>query len=276
MIRGIPDSMILNILLLSAVVTLMPRICSGEEDNPPLPEVGETEESTDDEATDRDEDTEDEDSFLDPYYESKDTTGCFLTGCSDSWDIIRIITAVSVRYNSNPAEKGGVRAFLGSKGNPVALNMRFGLSGIENNPGYVAAVLFRTPSPIVFDVLYHRVNSEEFNDFSLLYTGIETQILFNLPLQLMLGAQAAFPTEDGRSTLAGWGFGLLGECGFRDRIGIALDYRLVWVRSLPLHRGEMRISWSSAPVKLFIGCSFLRNNIGDHIFDPCAGLEIFF
>ena len=51
--------MILSILLLSAMVTLMPRICSGEEDNPPLPETGETEDSTDDEAADRDEDTED-------------------------------------------------------------------------------------------------------------------------------------------------------------------------------------------------------------------------
>ena len=276
MIRRIPDNMILNILLLSAAMTLMPGICSGEEDNPPLPDTGEAEVSTDEEGTDRDEDTEEDDSFLDPYYESKDTTGCFLNGCSDSWDIIRIITAVNVRYNSHPAEKGGVRAFLGSTGNPVALNVRIGLSGAENNPGYMVGVLFRTPSPIVFDILYHRVNSEDFDAFSILYTGIETQLVYNLPLQLMLGAQAAFPTEDGRSTLAGWGFGLIGEYSFGDRIGIALDYRLVWVRSLPLQRGEMRIAWSSAPLKLFIGCSFLRNNIGDHIFDPCGGLEIFF
>ncbi len=140
----------------------------------------------------------------------------------------------------------------------------------------MVGVLFRTPSPIVFDILYHRVNSEDYDTFSVLYTGMETQLVYNLPLQLMLGAQAAFPREDGRSTLAGWGFGLLGGYSFGDRIGIALDYRLVWIRSLPLQRGEMRVSWSSAPVKFFIGCSFLRNNIGDHIFDPCAGLEIFF
>ncbi len=267
--------MVLNILLLIAAVSLLPCICFGEEDNPPSLNTEEVEISTDDEGTDRDEDSEDDDSFLDPYYESKDTTGCFLTGCSDSWDIIRIITAIKVRYNSNPAENGGVRAILEGTGNPVALNMRFGLSGMENNSGYMTGVLLRTPSPIVFDILYHRVNSEEFSTFSVLFTGIETQLVYNLPLQLMLGAQAVFPAEDGRSTLTGWGFGLLGEYSFEGRIGIALDYRLVWVRSLPLHRGEMRISWSSAPMKLFIGCSFLRNNIGDHIFDPCAGLEIF-
>ena len=268
--------MVLNILLLSAALTLLPGICAGEEDNPPLPGTGETEISAEDEETDRNEDTEDDDSFLDPYYESKDSTGCFLTGCSDSWDIIRLITSINVRYNPNPAEKGGVRAFLGGRGNPVALNMRFGLSGIENSPGYIAGVLFRTSSPIVFDVLYHKVNSEEFNTFSLLYTGIGTQLVYNSPLQLMLGAQAAFPAEDGRSTLAGWGFGLLGEYSFGNCIGTALDYRLVWVRNLPLQRGELRVSWSSAPMKIFIGWSFLRNNKGDHILDPCAGLEMFF
>jgi len=275
-ISGIPDNMVLKILLLTAVVNLLPGICSGEVDNPPLSDNEEVTISTEDEETDTDEDAEDDDSFLAPYYESKDTTGCFLTGCSDSWDIIRIITSVNVRYNSNPAENGGVRAFLGGKGNPVAVNIRFGLSGIESSPGYMAGVLFRTPSPFVFDILYHRVKSEEFNAFSVLYTGIETQLVYNLPLQLMFGAQAAFPTEDGRSTLTGWGFGLLGEYSFEDHFGIALDYRLVWVGNLPLHRGEMRISWSSAPLKLFTGCSILRNNIGDHIFDPCAGLEIFF
>lgn len=266
--------MVLNILLLSAALTLLPGICEGEEDNPPLPDTGEAQVSTeDDEETEND---EDDDSFLAPYYESEDTTGCFLTGCSDSWDILRIITSVKVRYNSNPAGKGGVRAFLGGRGNPVALNMRIGLSSLENSPGYTAGLLFRTPSPIVFDVLYHRVDSEEFNAFSLLYTGMGTQLVYNSPLQLMLGPQAAFPAEDGRSTLAGWGFGLLGEYSFGDRIGTALDYRLVWIRSLPLHRGEMRISWSSAPMKIFIGCSFLRNSKGEHIFDPCAGLELFF
>ena len=265
-----------SILLLSAAVILLSGRCFGVEDNLPLPDTEEVEVNSDDEETERDEDTEEGDSFLDPYYESKDTTGCFLTGCSDSWDIIRLITSINVRYNSNPAENEGVRVFLGGKGNPVALNMRFGLSGIVSSPGYVAGVLFRTPSPIVFDILYHRVNSERFNAFSLLYTGIETQLVYNLPLQLMLGGQAVFPIEDGRSTLAGWGFGLLGEYSFGDHIGIALDYRLVWVRSLPLHRGELRISWSAAPMKLYIGYSFLRNNIGDHILDPCAGLEMFF
>lgn len=266
--------MVLNILLLSAAVTLLPGKCTTEEDNPPLlPDTGETEIISEDEETEND---EDDDSFLAPYYESKDTTGCFLTGCSDSWDIFRIIASVKVRYNSNPAEKGDVRAFLGGRGNPVALNMRFGLSGIDSSPGYAAGLLFRTPSPIVFDVLYHRVDSEEFNAFSLLYTGIGTQLIYNSPLQLMLGAQAAFPAEDGRSTLAGWGFGLLGEYSFGNRFGTALDYRLVWIRSLPLHRGEIRISWSSAPLKIFIGCSFLRNNEGEHIFEPCAGLELFF
>lgn len=267
--------MVLYILLMSAAVALLPGICAGEEDNPPLQDTGEVEIHNDDEETDRDKDTDD-DSFLDPYYESKDTTGCFLTGCSDSWDIIRIIASVNVSYNSNPAEKGGVRAFLGGSGNPVALNVRLGLFGLENSPGYMTGVLFRTPSPIVFDILYHRVNSEEFNAFSVLYTGIETQLVYNFPLQLMLGTQVAFPAEDGRSALTGWGFGLFGEYSFGNRIGIELDYRLVWVRSLPLHRGETRISWSSAPMKLFLGCSFLRNNRGDHIFDPCAGLEIFF
>ncbi|MCK5115091.1 MAG: hypothetical protein KAR44_00720 [Candidatus Aegiribacteria sp.] len=63
--------MMLNILLLSAAVTLMPGICSGEEDNPPLPDAGEAEVSTDDEGTDRDEDTDDDDSFLDTYYDRR-------------------------------------------------------------------------------------------------------------------------------------------------------------------------------------------------------------
>ena len=72
------------------------------------------------------------------------------------------------------------------------------------------------------------------------------------------------------------GFELLGQYLFEDGIGLSLDYRLVWIRSLPLQRGELRLSWVSAPAELYAGYGFMRNSDGDYIVNPSAGLGIFF
>jgi hypothetical protein len=259
-----------RILLLALIAAALSGVCYGDSDDstPSDPDVHSDEDTDDD---------EDEDSFLDPYYESEDSSGCTLDGCFDAGDILRLITAIDVRYNSDPFEHAGVRAVLGKKGNPIAVNIRLGLSGLEDNAGFAAQVILRTPSPLGLDVLYHRVSSGEGSSgFSLLYTGLVTQLLYNSPLQLMFGAQMVFPSGDERETLTGAGFELLGQYLFDDRIGLALDYRLVWIHSLPLQRGELRLSWVSAPIEFFAGYGFMRNSNGDYIKNPCAGVGIFF
>ncbi len=265
---------VFRVFIITALIILLPcNLLARDEDII----SSDDEISVVDEDPDSDEENEEEDSFLDPYYESKDTTGCLLTGCSDPWNIFRIISAVDVRYNSDPSECSGIRNYLGDSGNPIALNVRFGLSGLEDDAGYVGEVLFRTPSPLGLNILFHRVFSgEDSSGFSLLYTGLVTQIVYNTPLQLMIGAQVVFPIEDGKDVLTGGGFEVLGRYNFEDRIGMVLDYRLVWIRSLPLHRGEFRLSWSSAPFEVYGGYSFLRNSAGDWIPGPCAGVGLFF
>jgi len=266
-------------LHLIVVSVAIPVLHAADNDIPPGTDINIQESAEQEEEPDQedDEDTNEEVPFLEPYYESEDTSGCSLTGCSGPGDIIRIIAGIDVRYNSDPAQHRGVRAILGSKGNAAALNIRFGLTSIELETGYSAAIMFRTPSPLGLDILYQRVNTEEGSSgFSLIYTGIVSQLAYNSPLQLMFGAQFVFPVEDDRETLTGGGFGLLGQYNFPRRIGIAFDYRLVWVRNLPLHRGEMRVSWSSAPVELFVGYNILRNCNGVQLNGPIAGVGLVF
>lgn len=250
----------------------MPGMHDREDDIPPPSEVEDTEIDGDDESTDKE-----EDSFLEPYYESKDSTGCFTGSCGEFWDIFRIIASVDVRYNSNPERHDGVRTLLGRKGNSVALNARFGLCVVEGDGvGYMTEVLFRTPTPLILDFLYHRVEKEGTEDFTLFYAGLLSQIVYDSPLELMLGAQVVFPAEDGKEVLSGAGFELLCQYSFRNRLGAAVDYRLTWIRNLPLQRGEFRLSWISAPVELYAGYNYLRNCGGDFISGPCAGIGLFF
>jgi hypothetical protein len=265
-----------------------------DEDDPP-PEVrpagGETDEDEPDgEAGSEDASGEDEEekkreegegegteqSFLDAYYRSDEGGSCSLPGCSDIGDIFRIVAALKVSYMSDPARDGGSRVMLGPDGNAAALDIRFCPWYFGNGSGYSGKVMFRTPSPWVLETTYLRSESDDEPGFSLLYAGLMSQLIYDSPLQLMVGGHMVFPWEDGRETLTGAGAGLTGCLQLMPRFAAELDYRLSWVRSLPLHRGQLMVSWMSPPIEVGAGYILLRNSSGAIIQGPCIGLGLFF
>ncbi len=230
------------------------------------------------EISDGEEDTDNEDggSFLQPYYDAdEDSSGCWLGGCFDSFDFLRVLTLIDVRYNSDPFRNDGIRNRLGDTGNPVAFSIDLGLSKIGENKGYTAQAMFLSPSPLGIEALLHRVRPGEGEpEFTLVYAGLPVQFVFGSPLQLMIEPQLVFPREDHRWTLSGGGVGLIGEYLFLDGGSISIDYRLTWISNLPMHRGEARLSWYTVPMRLWAGYTLLRNCRGETLKGPCAGLGI--
>lgn len=244
--------------------------------NEPVEETTGEDETVEPEGNGSDhEDEEGEESFLDPYYQSTDSSGCRFPGCFDSLDLLDLIAGISVRYNSEPFRHGGVRAVLGEQGNSFALSAGIGVTRVGGKRGFSSGLLILTPCPVGFDILYERVNTGR-EDFSLFYGGVVSQIVFDSPFQLLLGPQAVFPREDGRWTLAGVGILMKGSYLFLDGKGISADYRLSWIGGLPLHRYEMRLSWFNAPFEIWAGYSFLRNCAGEMLHGPCAGSGVQF
>ncbi|MBN2587936.1 MAG: hypothetical protein JXA64_07670 [Candidatus Fermentibacteraceae bacterium] len=257
------------------------RSAGGEtdEDEPDSEEAGSEDASGEDEEEKKREEDEGEgtgQSFLDAYYRSDEGGSCSVPGCSDFSDIIRIVAAVRVSYRSNPVGDGGSRVILGSGGNAAALDMRFCPWYFGNGIGYSGSLMFRTPSPWVLETTYHRSEPDDEPGFSLLYAGLMSQLVFDSPLQLMVGGHMVFPWEDGRETLAGGGAGLAGCIQLMPGFAVEIDYRLSWVRSLPLHRGRLMAVWMNPPMEVGAGYILLRNSSGEVIQGPCIGFGLFF
>jgi len=220
--------------------------------------------------------------FLDPYYAEEETSeGCWASGClSDGcWDLIDIpglLTIIRVSHHSDPFRQNGVRTVLGDAGHPFGLRAALGVwtPAGEGGSGVCAHVNVLTPSIFGVEILYQRVEPAESSTFSILYVGAPARLAFNIPLQVTLGAQIAFPREEGEENLFGVGGGLTAELLFGDGGGASIDYRLVWVRGLPLHRGEARLSWFMLPGELWAGYGFLRNSIGEVVHGPSAGVGL--
>lgn len=239
----------------------------GDEERPHGEDEGEEEDDEDEE--------EDSDSFMDPYYESDEDSGCTLKGCDGFWDIFRIIASIDVSYSSR-VSGGSYRVMLGDRGNSVAMDIRTAFCLLNDGSGYETAVDFRTPSPVVIDFMFQRVLMDDKADFSILYAGVLSQLVYASPLEAMLGTHGVFPAEDGKETLGGFGVTLALRYTFSEKISTSFDYRLSWVHSLPLQKGFLGVSWLNAPIEVFAGYSALRNSRGDYVHGPCAGAGLFF
>ncbi|MBD3277656.1 MAG: hypothetical protein GF388_05090 [Candidatus Aegiribacteria sp.] len=239
----------------------------------------ETSGQDDDQSEDDEEESDDEndrsDSFLDPYYESDEDSGCTLKGCDGFWDIFRVIASIDVSYSSRPSGTSS-RVMLGDRGNAVAMDMSTAYCLFDEGGGYETAVDLRTPSPIVVDFMFQRVLMDDQADFSILYAGVLSQLVYASPMEAMLGTHGVFPSEDGRETLGGIGFTMKLRYTFSKSFASFFDYRLSWVHNLPLQKGFLGISWQNAPMEIFAGYSALRNSRGEYVYGPGAGAGLFF
>jgi hypothetical protein len=219
--------------------------------------------------------------FLSPYYEAGDSTaessggGCFQSdGCFTVLDVVRVIGLIRVSHHSDPFSDGETRSELGDDGNLFGLSASAGIARLDGGKGAVAEARLLTPCPVGIEVLYHRVPDDDSRGFSLLYAGAPFQLAYGSPLQVALSLQVVFPREDGRYALTGTGVGLAAEYFFLDEGGASIDYRLVWVNGLPLHRGELRLSWYMLPAELWAGYAFIMNSDGEVLDGPSAGIGI--
>lgn len=224
---------------------------------------------------------EEEAPFLAPYYDAGDSTaestggGCFQSdGCFTVMDVFRVVGLIRVSHRSDPFYGGGTRSELGDDGNLFGLSASAGIARLDDGKSLLAEAQLLTPCPVGIEVLYHRVSDDDSRGFSLLYAGAPFQLAYGCPLQVTLGPQLVFPREDGRYTLTGTGVGLAAEYFFMDEGGASIDYRLAWVNGLPIHRGELRLSWYMLPAELWAGYAFLMNSDGEVLHGPSAGVGI--
>lgn len=264
--------------LLAALFFCFLPLSSSSDKPSPDPVLPEVEDEDDDEEADEPEDTgEESGSFLDPYYSSEDDEdGCSLPGCGDVWDIFGFLGSVRVSYEPDPTISGESRVNLGPGGNPAALDLCLGFIALDGGQGIRTGVMFRTPSPWVLEVLhqYNRLGDEP--DLSLLYTGASVQLVYGSPVQLMAGAHMIFPQEKGRELLTGSGITLNGRWAVLNFLAFDMDYRLSWVRTLPLHRGELSMVLLDPPLETGAGFMFLRNSSGEVLWGPFAGMGLSF
>lgn len=229
-----------------------------------------------DEGTDEESAVE-EDSFLEPYYESEDSScGCWDTGVSELLSLLRLITAIDVRYNPNPFEKGGVRSYLGTEGAPIAFSIVTGATETGDGNGFLLDAELFFPCPLGIGVKYEKVRPENTSDFSLFYIEMPFQLLYDLPVSLEVGPHLIYPHETGKWRISGGGIHLGIGYLFLDNLGMSGDYRLSWISGLPFHDAELRFSWYIHPLELWTGWGLLRNCKGEVLHGVRAGVGVSF
>ncbi len=232
----------------------------------------EEEEPEPDEETD-----EEEDSFLEPYYESEETSpGCMESGCNAMSSLLLALVFADVRYNSNPFDNGGTRSIIGTEGAPLAFSALAGATRTGGGQGWLVDAKLYFPCPLAIAVRYEEVKPEEKKDFSLIYLEVPMQFLYNLPVSLEIGPHLIFIQDEGEDRLTGSGVNLGIEYLFLDNLGISGDYRLSWISHLPLHDGEVHMSWYLSPLELWTGWGILRNSNREVLHGVRAGVGVFF